>query len=1217
DSTEIPQGNISDAANGTYYVWFTAPAYAGLFTLNCTATRNNNTGWDTDEFTSETYTTNVSITTIPENLTADNVTSYANRTFNITVIAENVANGSAYDLNITLDFSTPNITADINFSSCGDILISKNCTVNFTVTILNATPAGDYFLNISVDWRNSNASVTGYNETLMNITVLENPVLNVSKNYVFGMISTGKPLKNIDNFSVLSIGNEPLQNVSFNVSGFSSNFTFQFVPVNFPSIGVGVSENVEIWVNVTNDTAAGEYNGTVNVTSDNDGFKLINITLGVSGTNMTISTDINNYTAGNVTWYENESFPIFVNTTNIGNATAYNTSLVLNFSDVNITANVSSHYCGNVPKNEGCNASFLVIITQGTPSGNYTVNVSVEWVDPEEGTMTNVTFVNITVLSNVSLIIQPDEFSDNVTHGTEKEIGVIILNSTGNDPVENITFQVSNFSSAFTFEFVPSSIPTLNGLYPQGVKVNASVDFGQPPGIYTGFLNVTTGHSINKTINLTIEVPTSRTWYMNTTYCEKAEHPEEGKVCDVFVNNTGNVIINYTISPATSPTSMYNYTWTNETNFTVVNGTTHYFSVFYNVTGQTIQYYYANYTIDAVQGGSSPDSEILQIVLNPFIKPLISIGFVPNQTEQTESLWIYANVTDQSGAGVNDGNVTVNVTRPDGTNTSIIMTFYSGLKTGGTSVWRSRYPDDPYEGNWGNTSLKGYYNVTIFAIDNQGKNSTESELFYIYSKLSPFFMTTRDTYYSVLGVSKPIIFYKSIDFSEDILPGTNVTFTINNSYGTVYNSSFLYGNLTTQDDGYIRDPSSGSIYLQTTDLAGYPTGNYTATAYSTSFVENVSTIVTDVSTYEFRLLESAGTLANVFVYPVWYPAEGIVKFKMWVTDSIGNLQDPKSMNLSVFYPITGNPFFNRTMSQMTNVSEGVYTYTHNLPGNPTTGVYDVTLEVIGQDDTHTYAFSAFRISVGGPYDVEITQIESSVYQSDYLDFTILMENMGDAPTENLVEYWISGTDNSTWAYSSFSIQIAGGANATRTRNLPIPSYQPPDQYILNVRLTYDINNSLYASASATFYVVEGVPTPPPGPPGPAPPAAPAAPGVPKIEIVRYLPEIGMEIGSIKYPTVEVKNTGGVTLTDVRLLVTGIPSPWVEGITPEKIERMVVGNTSIFTIKLNIPTFAEAKEYVGRIIADANVTKDEKTFSLTLFTTRFQLIQWEIERLKEA
>ncbi|MCK4531368.1 MAG: hypothetical protein KAT94_00725, partial [Candidatus Aenigmarchaeota archaeon] len=126
-----------------------------------------------------------------------------------------------------------------------------------------------------------------------------------------------------------------------------------------------------------------------------------------------------------------------------------------------------------------------------------------------------------------------------------------------------------------------------------------------------------------------------------------------------------------------------------------------------------------------------------------------------------------------------------------------------------------------------------------------------------------------------------------------------------------------------------------------------------------------------------------------------------------------------------------------------------------------------------------------------------------------------------------------------------------------------------------------------------------------------------APGEPKIEITKYSPEIGVELDSIKYPTVEVKNTGGTILRNVRLIIMGIPSPWVEEITPSVMDELTVGNASTFTIKLRIPAIAEAGEYIGKFIADANMIRDEKTFSLTVFETRAQLIRWEIERLKEA
>ncbi|MCK5020903.1 MAG: hypothetical protein KAS32_28035, partial [Candidatus Peribacteraceae bacterium] len=1019
-TTEIPQGNVTDNGDGTYLVEFGAPIYVDLFTLNCTASRNNNTGEDTDEFTCEEYRTNVSLTLIPDNLTYDNVTSYANQGFNITVVAENIANGSAYEPNITISFPNVNITANETFSQCSDILISKNCTKTFEIIVFNSTPAGEYMVNVSIDWRNSDSSPGSYNETMLNVTVLQNTILEVTRNQILGLVAANRTLKNIDNFTVRARGNEQLSDIQFNVTGFSSDFEIQFLPTSITSLGVGNDQNVQIFANTTNNIQPGEYNGTINITTSNDGEHLINLTIAVTGTNMSIAVNITNYTAGNVTWYDNESFFIFVNASNIKNATAYNSSIILNFSDTGITANETEHDCGNVPKSESCEVYFTVTILNGTRSGNYMMNVSVEWANPEYGVFTNTSTVNITVLSNITFEIPTDEVSANITHGSSEQVGVILINSTGNDPVTNITAYVTNFSDYnITLTVTPTSIVTLDGNYPGGVEINASVPYGFSSGIYNGTINVTTNNSIYKEINLTLEVPVSRNWTMNVSYCEQFQLPPEGIACMVNINNTGNIDAYIDITPVTSSSSMYNNTWTNITEFNLTKGSDQNVTVYYNVTDQPLIFYYANYTVNATQAGATPPSETLQIVLNPFIRPEVSIalvydGVVQNQSEQTDEVWIYANVTDLSGAGVESGNVTVTVTRPDGSNSTIDMFHYSG--TAPVTRWESRYPNDPVQGNWGDTTQKGYYNVTVIAIDNRGKNETITYQLYVYSKLTPYFMTTSQYYYSYIGASTPIIYFKSLDFTEGTLPQTNVTFVIRDSnYSTIYSSY----NFTTNADGYI-EYSCGTgtceMYLETTSFASFPLDNYTATANSVYYDSVANVTVSDETNYTFELLESAGTLANVLVYPTYYTSNNIVKFRMWVTNSMGSLVDPQIMNITVYDP-AANEFFNRSLSQMTRVSQGVYIYNHAMPATPAVGIYDVTLEVTGQDGTHTYDFSTFRIGTGGPYDVWIDPIENQVYQADYLDFGINMKNMGDSPTENFVEYWITGlSDNTTWNY---------------------------------------------------------------------------------------------------------------------------------------------------------------------------------------------------------
>ncbi|MEM5871881.1 MAG: choice-of-anchor X domain-containing protein, partial [Candidatus Aenigmatarchaeota archaeon] len=1152
NGNEVPQSNITDNGDGTYNVSFIAPSYAGLFALTCEAKRNNNTGYSSDEFTCDTYTTNVSIESIPSSLTYDNVTAFTNQSFDIVVIAKNIANGTAHDLNITLEFPNSNITANTTLENCGEVLISKNCTKNFKIIVLNATPSGDYNVLVKAVWRNSDNTID-FNTTELNITVLKNPILEVSKNYILGVIGAGKPLKNIDNFTVISFGNEPLENISFNISGFSENFTFVFVPNEISDLGVGLSQNVEIWVNTTNEISPGEYNGTLNVSSKNNGFKIINLTIGISGTYVAISVDRNNYTASNVTWYKNESFPIFVNTTNIGNATAYNATIKLNFSSPSIVANESIHPCGHIPKEGTCNASFIITILNQTRSGNYTLNVSIEWENPEEMLGINISTVNITVLSNVNLHIPQDSISTNVTHGTEKEIAVLTLNSTGNDPVENISFSVYNFSSNFTFKFIPSEILSLDGEYYQGVKVNVSVAFGQPPGNYSGKINVTTNNAGYKEINITIEVPLSRTWTINTTFCEKPESPPEDIACVVLLNNTGNMPINFSITPITNSTNMYNFTWTNETNFTIGVFESRAFSVWYNITNQQIKFYYANYTIDAIQSGAQPDYVILQVVLNPYIKPLISIAILPNQTEQTGSVMIYANVTDQGGAGIGynstHSNVTVTVTRPDGTNTTIFMNFYGGTTQGGTSYWRASYPNNPYEpsvGFWGNTTLKGYYNVTVFVIDNKGQNNTANASFFVYYKL---LVDLNSSSYVYRG-DQPEIRMKSHDVIGTQLSGVNITLTLIGPDGSNRDIYMIIGGgnfFTTDSNG-----DAVGIFLIPSNAM---LGNYTFLANSSYYESSVNKTIYNISSYTLEVQEVSEVKAEIAI-PEWVYISQTIPITLFVWDN-GVPSEPDSVNLTIFYRMpcaycksgemlvsVNRPWGYLNKSSFAKVADGFYTYQSETLSETTTatGNYVAFLQITRHGKTTGDAIP-FRISRGGPYDVDIISIESEVPRGDYLDFELLIENRGDVSQQDVfVEFWISG-ENQTWDYGNASIQVDAHTQRTLVRNLFIYSFQPTGQYVLNAKVTYDPNLPP-ATANRTFYVVEGAPPQPPSPPG-GPPRGEEAPGAvapqpPKIEITKYSTEIGIEVDGIKYSKVEVKNTGGTKLYNVSLRITGIP-----------------------------------------------------------------------------
>ncbi|NIP40150.1 MAG: hypothetical protein GTN39_01370 [Candidatus Aenigmarchaeota archaeon] len=1225
DSSEIDQNNITDYNNGTYFIQFFAPSEYKTYVLNCSATKYNNSGLDWDEFTVEGFTTNLSVVSIPSNLTYDNITWYADQSLPIAVNATNLENGSAYYANITLGLPD-NITANVTSESCGDILIGKSCERYFSIIVFEGTPAGNYTFNVSVEWRNSDSSYD-INTTSVNVTVLPNSILDIvplPNNKISGIVAKEKE-KNIGNFTINSSGNSYLQNITFNISGFDGNFTFELIPPNVSFMVPGELKGVQINLTVSPDVIPGTYNGTLNVTSGNDGWKNITLEVSVSGTNMSIFIDPTNFTAENITWYVNQSFPLFVNTTNTETGVAFDTNITLGLPG-NITSNVSNEPCGNVQAGDSCVRYFLITVLNGTLPGNYSVNVSVEWENPEVGKSVNFTLLNITVESNVIFEIAEDNLTGDVTHGTNVNFDNLTLNSSGNDVVINVSLEVTGLGD-FNFTFVPlkfnpPNVTNMSAGELHTVLVNVSVPAGYAPGLYNGTLNITTLNAGWKNLSIQVNVPTSRTWIItpDPPYCERPMTPEYGFVCpgNVTINNTGNVQIDFNITPYSSESSPVNYTWTNETSFSINKLESHRFSVLYNATGAPIQFHLTNYTINATQAGSSPDFLILQIVLNPYVKPKVVVGVYPNQTGQNGSIRIFANVTDLSALNPIQ-NASINITGPNGTSYTAQMDFFGQLAD--TYKYDIYFPYDADHGLWGDTSLKGIYNVSVISFDIQGKNGTNASSFTIYTKLIVNLGTFRESGIYYQG-ERGAINYSVEDFTGNPLGSVNATFTIRDPLQNLVVPPDPSTVHTTSSNGRIDIPPEFEII----DDAVF--GSYNITTNSSYYEASVNKTVQVMTSYQFEVREDSEVTARVAI-----PDPSLVSQPMPISVSVlgsGVPSEPDSIDLKVYYTgsiyglqLVTRPWGNLSKSDFTETSPGFYNYlTEILDENTTqTGTYVAVLEVM-LGGKPGWDMEVFRIAAGGPYDVAINLLEGQTYQNDYIDFEIYLENRGEiSHTDVKVEYWVSG-QNQTWSYQYDYVNVPAFSNRTLVKNLYITPTQPLGTYYVNALVTYDPSQPT-ASANASFNVVEEGPPTPPGPPGaPGAPAAPAAPEVraPKIEITKYLQEVGIETGATKYLTVEVENTGGVGLQNVTLRIVGIPTPWID-ITPKVVGYLQRGNTSIFNVKLSMPSIAEPKEYFGTLIAEGiarnNKTSDEKIFKIVVFTSREDLVRWEIERLEKA
>ncbi len=1202
DSTEVT--NKTDWGDGNYSVNFTAPIEEGDYNLSCNATWNNNTGNDTDSFITESAKINVSITAQPSNFTLNNVGLYENESFVTAINATNLGNGTAYNSNISLNL-LGGWDANETIEQCGNINKTEFCIKGFNITAPNATSPGNYYINVSVNWTNPDDSF-GTNQTTLNVTISSNPKVNVSEETLTAEAGDGVNIY-VFNFTVISIGNDALQNITFNCSegDVCNNFVVNFTPQNISSLNVDENYSVAVNVTVPLGYTVGTYNGTVNVSAENDDYKNLTLNISVAAkTNASITFDPSNYTSQNLTQLANESFILNITIMDISNGSARYTNISLNVPS-NLSSNSTFENCNNLTKGEVCLKAFNITILKGANPGNYYINVSVNWTNPDNSLGVNQTSFNVTVESNPLVNVSETVLSQNVSDATNVYIGNFTVLSIGIGALQNITFNCSegDVCNNFVINFTPQNISTLDMNENYSVAVNVTVPLGYTVGTYNGTVNVSAENDDYKNLTLNITVPSNRTWTMIPSSCDKSESSDEGTVCEVLVRNLGNDIINFTITPEEG-----NYTKVNVTNFSISDWTNYTFNVTYNITPVGQGVYNSIFIVDANQTNANPDNMTLNVTLYPFLAPLINFTVTPNLTEQNSSILILANVTERSGTGIQWVNITV--IKPDESTNETNMTLIN--LNGSFSQWNFTYPDY----GLGNTTLRGNYSVRITAIDNIGNIDNSTKNFSIHSKLLITSATLSGTY--LQGDSGSIYHIVKNDSGIGV-SGINVTFTIRDSNNNVTYSA------TGQTD------SEGTIYpLPTFSLASdAPTGTYTLFSNSTYFDDalNHSIVFQRNSTFlvNARTITVTGLFADIETAVTWYP-NNIMRFGILIYNGEGRPVDPDDMNLTVYDP-ADNVYFFTGLSNMIKEATGFYTYSYAMGAGTATGMYLAVLNV-SQDTFETKKLKAFRVSQGGPYDVEIVLFENEVPQGDYLDFAINVENKGEVGQDVSINFWVSDANNVTYYNYSHDVYTPAVSNQSVTEQAFIYSDQPLGNYYLNVKVSYStIQPPIIAYTSFVVVTGEGFIFPPPLPPPPpiyyygpvggfvtTYPPEPTAKIRASIIITNYKTNISLARGFTKIESVTVKNNGISNLTNVSLFVIGVPTNWFN-ITPEKYAELEPDNSSIFLIEFNIPKNTKVDEYDANIIASSGVVTDQKAIKITIFESLEDLIRDDIRKLK--
>lgn len=118
---------------------------------------------------------------------------------------------------------------------------------------------------------------------------------------------------------------------------------------------------------------------------------------------------------------------------------------------------------------------------------------------------------------------------------------------------------------------------------------------------------------------------------------------------------------------------------------------------------------------------------------------------------------------------------------------------------------------------------------------------------------------------------------------------------------------------------------------------------------------------------------------------------------------------------------------------------------------------------------------------------------------------------------------------------------------------------------------------------------------------------------PKLDLLVYNQELGIEKGWTGFLRIEVINSGNVKLHGVYIKIEGVYPGWVE--IPKKFD-LDINQTKASNIKFTIPENAKSGNYQGKIVVSSlEGVGDEKSFILRIFSSRAELIYYQIQTLK--
>lgn len=1209
-----PVSNIADDGDGTYSINFTAPS-AGSYTLQCTASSAGNEGSDTDTFRAEVAKVVPDVSFVPPSAVFDriNVSSgqQAEFTANVTV----PENGTASDTNLSLSPATGWSTTPSN-ASCGDITPSGYCSRSFNASAPAGTAPGTYEVNVTTEWVNPD-DTNGTTFDLFNITVEENPLLSVPETFVNGSVGGGLS-RQIGSFTTDSLGNVNLTNVSFacETGEVCSNFSVSFAPPNASTLAPGDSLGVDVTVGVPLGYAPGTYTGRVNASSVNSS-DVLNLTVTVIGsTTVDVTTAPPALTADNVTLSGNQALSFDANATNTGDAFAFDVNTTLS-PPSGWTTNATGFSCGDLNASESCVNASSVTVPNATAPGDYTVDLTGDWRNPDGTTASDQYSLTVAVEENPVQRVRRDLLEATIGTDENATVGNFTVESRGNVDLSNVSFTCMNGTGAVCDNFTTAFDPVNLSSVPRGENRTVNVTVGVPAryraGTYTGEVNVSSdGGSDLVTVNVT--VPTTRSWTLDPAECRRGSDPVVGTACSPVINNTGNDDINISITPAAA-----NSTSVNTTEVFVPYGTTSTFDVDYNVTGSPEKTFNAVYNVSAVQT-ATPAYRTLNVTIVPAIPPTIDLN-VTGLLRQNETLAVAANVTSESGEPLDAVRATVD--EADGDTITVPMDLNRSWSALNTSLYTLDYPNvsDPAA----DTLTRGDYAVNVTANDSIGNSefnvSTATVALNPDVFLAPQRLLNPEGHRVYRKGESGTLVYNLSEFTGTGLVDAAVNISIRKPDGAGHLSGFKDAAYTTSGGTFAGEIDPDPTFDLPDDAAPGRYRVWTNASWDDPGTNRTEEI--DRSTYFF--VNKSGTL-DVDWSPgrVWYPGANLTAYA--VVRRGDDLVNASDISMTIYDP-DGNVFETADTAEFEWLRTGEYRLHENVSDDVDLGTYWARIEVSDGADS-TVEYRSFRMVSGdfaqAQFDVRTTLEEHEVPQGDYLDFTINMTKIAGADTDAKVTYWVERGDTTYYWYSEM-IYAPVNTTVVVPRNAYIYTDQPTGNYSLQVRVEpLDADDRFTATNS--FRVIEANETTVEQPEPDVnyrdetvtrtlPQENRTEPPEANLSILDAPSEINTARGRTFYRSVVVGNTGDEALENLSLSVVGLPSQWIS-VDPAAVGTFGTDTKETFTVTVDVPDGASLTTFNGTFLATTTRITATAPVRMRIFESMEEKIRADIERVSE-